>query len=507
MFIKITCLVIFILITIAVGLYSRTRVRGVNDFLLGNRNMGPWISAFAYGTTYFSAVVFVGYAGKFGWANGLSVVWIGIGNAVIGCLLAWIVMGKRTRIMTHKLNASTMPEFFGARYDSKAMKIVSAVVIFVFLVPYTASIYKGLGFMFESAFGISMNTIILIMTVLTGIYLILGGYVATALNDFIQGIIMIVGVILMVVFVLSRPEVGGIAHGLQALANTGDKNVSGGQLVSIFGPSPWKLGALVLMTSLGTWGLPQMLHKFYAIKDEKAIKRGTIIATVFALIIGGGAYFTGVFGRVILNNTVPTDSAGVANMGLIIPQMLNALPVALMGVIIVLMLSASMSTLSSLVLVSSSVISIDLIKGFIKPDIDQKKSMFNMRIFCLAFVVLSYIMAIWQNPTIDALMSVSWGVISGMFIAPYLFGLLWKGTTRIGAWAGFAAGFITMTIGMIIELSKPGVTMANAFIPAIASITMLVSLVVVPVVSLVTKKYEVDHLKKVFDPVADENVA
>ena len=458
--------------------------------------MGPWISAFAYGTTYFSAVVFVGYAGKFGWSNGLSVVWIGIGNALIGCLLAWIVLGKKTRSMTHKLNASTMPEFFGARYDSKAMKIVSAVVIFVFLVPYTASIYKGLGYIFESSFGIPMTTIIIVMTVLTGIYLILGGYVATALNDMIQGVIMIVGCILMVGFILSRPEIGGLTQGLSTLGNF-DKS-----LTSVFGPGPLKLGALVLMTSLGTWGLPQMVHKFYAIKDEKAIKRGTIISTVFALIIGGGAYFSGVFGRVMLNNQAP------ANMDTIVPLMIEkALPDALMGIIIVLMLSASMSTLASLVLVSSSVISIDLIKGFIKPDIDQKKSMFNMRIFCFAFLALSFFMAIWQNPTIDALMALSWGVISGMFIAPYMFGLLWKGTTRIGAWAGFASGFLTMAIGLAIELPKVGFNMAKVFVPGIAAITMLVSLVVVPVVSLVTKKYESDHLKKVFDPVADEKVA
>jgi SSS family solute:Na+ symporter len=488
MVIKIIFLVVFVLVSIGVGIYSRKRVRGINDFFLGGRKMGPWISAFAYGTAYFSAVVFVGYAGKFGWANGLSAVWIGIGNAVIGCLLAWIVLGKRTRAMTHRLNASTMPEFFAARYDSNAMKIVSAVVIFIFLVPYTASIYKGLGYIFESTFHIPMTTIILIMTALTGVYLILGGYVATAINDLIQGVIMIGGSILMVIFIVNRPEVGGISNGLAQLASV-DKPLAG-----MLGPDPLKLGAVVLMTSLGTWGLPQMVHKFYAIKDEHAIRRGTIISTVFAFVIGGCAYFSGVFGRVMLDNQVPGG-----NMDMIIPQMLEkALPDVLMGLIIVVMLSASMSTLASLVLVSSSVISIDLIKGFIKPDIDQKKGMFNMRILCLMFVVLSFFMAIWENPTIDALMSLSWGVISGMFIAPYLFGLIWKGTTRMGAWAGFASGFLTMAVGLAIELPKAGFNMAKVFVPGIAAIAMLASLIVVPAVSLVTKKYGSSHLEKVF---------
>lgn len=489
MAVKIALLIVFIIVTVGVGIYSRRRVRDINDFFLGSRKMGAWITAFAYGTSYFSAVVFVGYAGKFGWANGLSVVWIGIGNAVIGCLIAWILLAKRTRVMTHNLNASTMPEFFAARYDSVGMKIVSAVVIFVFLAPYTASIYKGLGYMFESAFGLPLNTIILIMTVLTGIYLILGGYVATALNDLIQGIIMLIGSVLMVAYILSHPDLGGLSAGIAKLSAI-DEN-----LASVFGPTPARLGALVILTSLGTWGLPQMLHKFYAIKDEKAIKRGTVISTLFSLVIGGSAYFVGAFGRVMLNNEVPDN-----NMDMIVPVMLEkALPDALMGVIIVLMLSASMSTLSSLVLVSSSVISIDLIKGFIKPNIDNRKNMLLMRIFCFIFVVLSYFMAIWQNPTIDALMATSWGVISGMFIAPYLYGLVWKGTTRAGAWSGFATGFIVMAVGLTIELPKTGYDMGKVFVPGIGAIAMIASLVVVPLVSMVTKKYSNAHISKVFD--------
>jgi SSS family solute:Na+ symporter len=489
MTVKIILLVLFILVTIGVGIYSRKRIHGVNDFFLGSRRMGAWITAFAYGTSYFSAVVFVGYAGKFGWSYGLSATWIGIGNAIIGCLLPWIIMAKKTRVMTHKLNASTMPEFFAARYDSVSMKVVSAVVIFVFLVPYTASIYKGLGYMFESAFGLPMNTIILIMTAITGLYLILGGYVATALNDLIQGVIMIGGSIMMVVYILTHPNVGGLTQSITKLSS-----IDSG-LAKAFGPAPLSLAAVVLLTSLGTWGLPQMLHKFYTVKDEKAIKRGTVISTLFSLIIGGSAYFTGAFGRVMLDNQMPGN-----NVDMIVPVMLeNALPDVLLGIIIVLMLSASMSTLSSLVLVSSSVISIDLVKGFIKPNIEEKKNVLLMRFFCFIFVVLSYFMAIWQNPTVVALMALSWGVISGMFIAPYLYGLLWKGTTRIGAWSGFFTGFAAMAIGLAIELPKVGFDMSKVFVPGLGAIAMLASLVVVPVVSLVTKKYSKAHISKVFD--------
>ena len=267
---------------------------------------------------------------------------------------------------------------------------------------------------------------------------------------------MLVGTILMVDYILSHPEVGGLTQGIAKLSSMD----SG--LTSFFGPAPLKLGALVLLTSLGTWGLPQILHKFYTVKDEKAIKRGTIISTLFSLIIGGSAYFVGAFGRVMLDNQVPNG-----NMDMIIPVMLEkALPDVLMGVIIVLMLSASMSTLSSLVLVSSSVISIDLIKGFVKPDIDDKKNMMLMRFFCFIFVVLSFFMAIWENPTIDALMALSWGVISGMFIAPYLFGLLWKGTTA-SVPGRICHRLLVMLIGLAIELPKTGFDMAKVFVPGI----------------------------------------
>jgi len=286
-------LVIFIVLMIAVGLYSRRKINNVNDFFLGGRQMGPWITAFAYGTTYFSAVIFIGYAGRIGWGFGISSTWIGIGNAIIGSLLAWIILAKRTRKMTHELNAATMPEFFEKRYNSKAMKIVTALVIFVFLVPYSASVYQGLGYLFERAFGVPFVYCMLAMAVLTGIYLLLGGYIATAVNDFIQGIIMLAGVVLMVYFIMAHPAVGGLSGGISKLSEIPDV---GPGLVKLFSASPVNLFALVILTSLGTWGLPQMVHKFYAIKDEKAIERGTVISTLFALVIAGSAYFVGAFG-------------------------------------------------------------------------------------------------------------------------------------------------------------------------------------------------------------------
>ena len=180
-FIIIAALVIFAVLMVCIGVYSSRKVKTIDGFLMGGRQIGAWMSAFSYGTSYFSAVIFVGYAGQHGWNIGLGSIWIGIGNAVLGCYLAWQVLAKKTRNMTHTLSSKTMPEFFEGRYDATALKIVAAVIIFVFLVPYSAAVYKGLGSMFSTIFpNVPINVWLLIIAVLTGAYLVLGGYVATA---------------------------------------------------------------------------------------------------------------------------------------------------------------------------------------------------------------------------------------------------------------------------------------------------------------------------------------
>lgn len=297
MAIKIIILLAFFSVMVGVGLYCRKHATDVNSFVLGGRQVGPWLTAFAYGTSYFSAVIFVGYAGQFGWKFGVSSTWIGIGNAVIGSLLAWVVLGRRTRLMTQHFDSATMPEFFGARYDSRALRIVASLIVFVFLIPYTASLYNGLSRLFGMAFNIDYTVCIIIMAVLTGVYVIAGGYMATAINDFIQGIIMLVGIVAVVLAVLKSN--GGFISSLDALARVTDDSASTtpGVFASFFGPDPVNLLAVILLTSLGTWGLPQMVQKFYSIKSEGSIKKGTVISTLFAVVVAGGCYFLGGFGR------------------------------------------------------------------------------------------------------------------------------------------------------------------------------------------------------------------
>ncbi|MED9807442.1 MAG: sodium/solute symporter, partial [Lachnospiraceae bacterium] len=438
MIVKVLLLILFFAVMVGIGFYSRKHATNVDGFVLGGRSVGPWLTAFAYGTSYFSAVVFVGYAGQFGYKYGISATWIGIGNALIGSLLAWIVLGRRTRIMSKHLKAKTMPDYFGKRFDSNALRVTAAVISFVFLIPYTASVYNGLSRLFEMAFDVPYTVCVVVMAALTCVYVILGGYMATAINDFVQGIVMLVGIVAVIASVLNGQ--GGFMQAVFKLSEIpSDIPVTMGQkgaFTSFFGPDPLNLLGVVILTSLGTWGLPQMVSKFYAIRDEKAVKTGTVISTLFAIVVSGGCYFLGGFARLFDSDAIRNGQGGIV-YDAIIPTMLNSLSDILIGIVIVLVLSASMSTLSSLVLTSSSTLTLDFLKGNIIKKMDEKKQLLTMRIFLVFFVVISVVIALDPPTFIAQLMGISWGALAGAFLAPFMYGLYWKGVTKSAVWASF----------------------------------------------------------------------
>ncbi len=492
--IKIALLIVFFGVMIGIGLYCRRHATDVNGFVLGGRSVGPWLTAFAYGTSYFSAVVFVGYAGQFGWKYGIAATWAGLGNAFIGSLLAWVVLGRRTRVMTQHLDSATMPEFFGKRFDSKALKLAASAIIFIFLIPYTASLYNGLSRLFGMAFDIDYSICVIVMAILTGIYVIAGGYMATAINDFIQGIIMLVGIAAVILAVLNSQ--GGFLASLEKLAQVQGDSAIPGVYASFFGPDPVNLLGVVILTSLGTWGLPQMVQKFYAIKSEAAISKGTVISTAFALVVSGGCYFLGGFGRLF------SDRIDIAANGYdsVIPTMLSGLPAILIAVVVILVLSASMSTLSSLVLASSSTLTLDFVKGNIIKDMDEKRQVRWMRGLVVVFIAISVVLALIQYKSsvtfIAQLMGVSWGALAGAFLAPFLYGLYWKRTTKAACWVSF----VFSTVFMLAVISP-----VKGSLPALlqspinaGAFCMIVGLVIVPVVSVVTKAPSKKRLEDVF---------
>lgn len=477
---------------IGVGFYSRKHAGNVNDFVLGGRSVGPWLTAFAYGTSYFSAVVFVGYAGQFGWKYGLSSTWIGIGNALIGSLLAWVILGRRTRIMTNHLEAATMPDFFGKRFDSNALRIAASAIAFVFLIPYTASLYNGLSRLFGMSFDIPYTACVVLMAALTAVYVILGGYMATAINDFIQGIVMLGGIVAVIAAVLNGQ--GGFMNAVAELAKLeSDVPVTAGQpgaFTAFFGPDPLNLLGVVILTSLGTWGLPQMVHKFYTIKDEKAVTAGTIISTFFALVISGGCYFLGGFARLFDNQSLYGPDGAIA-YDAVIPSMLSTLPDLLIGIVIILVLSASMSTLSSLVLTSSSTLTLDFIKGNLVKDMSDKVQLLVMRVLIVFFIVVSVVLALNPPTFIAQLMGISWGALAGAFLAPFLYGLCWKKVTRPAVWASFICGVGITVLNMFLHFIQSPINAGAA--------AMIAGLVVVPVVSLITPVFDKKKVDDIFE--------
>lgn len=508
-------LAVYVAVMLAIGFYTSRKTKSVNDFMLGGRNVGSWLTAFSYGTTYFSAVVFIGYAGQFGWNYGVSATWIGIGNAFLGSMLPWLILGRRTRLMSNHLGAKTMPEYFERRFDSKSLKTMAAAIVFIFLIPYTASVYNGLSRLFGMVFDLGENGyvyIIFAMALLSAVYVILGGYSATAFNDFFQGLIMLVGIIAVVIYTLNGK--GGFSSAVEQLAQIETQK----NLGSLFGPDPANLFGVVILTSVGTWGLPQMVQKFYAIKSEKAIVKGTVISTIFALIVAGGSYFMGGFIRLYCTTDAADTSKtfintvnGKPEFDSMVPALLDsALPELLIGLVVVLVLSASLSTLSSLVLTSSSTLTNDLIKPRTK-NMTDKKEMLTMRILIAVFLVISVIIACNKNASISTLMSYSWGALSGSFLGPFMYGLFMKKTSKAACWTSFCTGVgITLLhmfmFGLNIEAFsgiKQAVIDMNLPINILSPINagafaMLVSVIIVPVVSQFTKQPEKATVENAF---------
>ena len=505
MIVKILLTIIFLVVMVGVGVYSRKQASSVDGFVLGGRSVGPWLTAFAYGTSYFSAVVFVGYAGQFGWKFGLSSTWIGVGNALIGSLLAWLVLGRRTKLMTQHIESRTMPDFFGTRFDSQGLRVVASIIAFVFLIPYTAGVYKGISTLFEMGFGIPYEYCVIIMAVLTAIYVILGGYKATAMNDFVQGVIMLFGIIIVIAAVLNTQ--GGLTTAIDKMAalpaDSGSAVVANGGFASWFGPDPWGLLGVVILTSLGTWGLPQMVGKFYSITDESAIKRGTVISTVFALIVAGGCYFLGGFGR--LFGMPPVLPNGKLAFDSIVPSMLVTLPDVIIALVVLLVLSASMSTLASLVLTSSSTMTLDLIyrdkkalpgeveEGSIDDMVSEKierRKVVIMRVLIVFFIVISLMIALNPPTFIAQLMGISWGALAGAFLAPFMLGLYWRGVTTYSVWACFVWGVGITVVNM---LAGNPINPINC-----GAIAMVGGFPVVWIVSLLTPKMKRNIVDRIF---------
>ncbi len=485
---------VYIALMAVIGITQGKKAKSIADITVGGRNAGAWLSALSYGTAYFSAVMFVGYAGGTGKSYGLWGILAGLGNAVFGSWLAWKVLARRTRDTSARLKLKTMPQFLEKRYSSSSMKLFACIVIFIFLIPYSASVYKGLASVAEVLLGIDVNICMIIIAVVAALLLVFGGYLVQARADFMQGIVMMFGVALLIVCVIRCDAVGGFA-GLAEYAKTAGVQPSAANGLPKLNASQWiSLWATVLMTSFGTWGLPQMVTKYFGIKDDKQAKKGITISTFFAFLVAGGGYFIGslcyrYFTFDQLNN--PADPNYIAQ-DYIVPHMLaqSELPSVLLGIVLVLLIAASVSTLCSVTLTASSTLTMDFIKSF-KKDLSDKKSSFTIKVLCVIFIVCSYVIANTDTAILD-MMSYSWGIISGSFLAPYVLALYFKKLNAKGAWAGIIGGFVIAVVPAAAKLmtsftANETVVMLAGKGPVFACVAMVASVILCLAVSAATK--------------------
>jgi len=472
MAVKIIVLALYAITIVAFGIIGMKKTKSFSDYLLGGGQVGAWMSAFSYGTTYFSAVVFIGFAGKIGWGFGYSGVWIGVFNAFIGVMGVWWLLGWKIKQASVKYNISTLSEFLEVRYGLKNIKLFSAIVIFIFLIPYSAAVFQGLSYLFESSLpGLQYWHAVVFMGLFTAIYISLGGYKTMASLDTFFGIVMVLGVLILLFFTLSAGD--GIGNITEKLSQIEPKLTS-----AIGPPGIWPLFSLIFLTSVAPFAMPQLVQKFIAIKSEKAVKFGMIASTVFALLIGCVAYFTGATGRIFINmeNTPVAFENGKPIFDKLMPELLmSIIPESFFIVILILLLSASMSTLAALVLISSSTLSKDFYAGYINKNVSDKKLTLITRAGSVFFVILSVLLALFKVDTIVEIMGISWGAIGSAFLGPFVWGILWDKVNRYGAYASMICG---LTVTLVLYFSG----MSS---PEAGTIGMLVSLVVNPVVSLI----------------------
>ena len=468
--VKVIVISLYAVMILALGYLGMRRTRSFNDFFLGGGEIGPWMTAFTYAAAYFSAVLFIGFAGQIGWGFGLSGLWIAVGNAFVGVLAVWGLLGYRIKKMSTEYGVQTMPEFFEKRYGSRFLKFFSALAVFVFFVPYSAAVFMGLSYLFRATFNIDYTASLVLMGGFTAVYMVMGGYRSMTLIDVLFGSIMVAGVIVLFGFVVGRG--GGlenISAGLAAIDPTLTKAVGP--------PGWWPLFCLVFLTSVAPFGMPQLVQKFYAIKDKRAIRVGMVASTVFSLLIAGVAYFTGAVTRLLLTpeNAPNAFANGKPVFDALVPELFaRVIPGAVSVLMLLLILSASMSTLAAIVLLSSSSVVKDLYAGFVRRNTDDKTLTLLMRLFSTIFIVLSVTFAYFKPATIVAILAISWGAIGSVFLGPFVWGLFTRRVNKVGAIAAAVLG-----LGTCVVLYAAGRSSPEA-----GTVGMMVSLAANPVFSL-----------------------
>lgn len=482
----IIAIVIYLAAMVAIGAVYSKKNKNTDDFYLGGRKLGPLVTAMSAEASDMSSYLLMGLPGLAVVYGIAEASWTAIGLAV-GTYVNWLLVAKRIRLYSHKINAVTIPEFFAKRFhdNAKVLSLIAALIIIIFFVPYTASGFSACGKLFSSLFGVDYQIAMIISAVVIVLYTTLGGFSAASTTDLIQSIVMTVALFVVVGFGVS--QAGGVHAVLEnasqlpayfSLTSTGD---------GAGGTTPY--GGLTIVSTLawglGYFGMPHILLRFMAIEDSKKLKTSRRIASVWVVISMAVAIFIGTVGVGMIGAGVLDGGFDGERVIIEISKLLSTygiFPALVAGVILSGILAATMSTADSQLLAASSSASQDIFISFFKVKLSQKKAMLIARASVVLISVIGVIIALDENSSIFRVVSFAWAGFGAAFGPLVLFSLFWKRTNKAGAVAGMVTGGAMVFIWKYVIAKLSPVLNIYELLPA-----FILSSLAIVAVSLLTK--------------------
>lgn len=478
-------IIAYVLTMLGVGYWSGRRVKSIGDFMLGGRTVGPWLNAFAYAASVFMPWVFVGLASTLGWHYGLKAVWAGLAIALIGVALPWLALAGRAREMSARVNAVTLPEFFGARFQCLGTQGVASVITVFFSLLLAAGVYAGLATLAGTALNLRQGEILIFLTLLSTLTLAMGGYFDLAVGGFLRGVIQFFGIlILLVVFTRDQGALVGVWKTLAASPTT----------TALFAPTAFHLTpelylfCLVLVLGVGMWGMPHLVQKFFAMCRRADVPIATSVSGVFALLLAFCIFFMGAVTRIYFTDHTVNVPTLMNNMLTLFDT--GWIPLLALAVVF----SAAMNVLSSVLLVAAGGVVIDLGGVIVQRQIRAHAAIKTLRITVFVMAGLSVLLAFLLAERLEGLLMLSWCALAGAFVMPFTFSLFWKRTSKMGVIMGMLLGMSTA----LVLIATWGMT----FAPFAGTIALAVSFVVTPLVSLFTKAPSPERVNAAFHDVA-----
>jgi SSS family solute:Na+ symporter len=459
--------------------YKKTKT--AEDYFVAGRKMGAIVIAFSYGATFISAVALIGFSGIAS-IYGHSILWLAFLNIFVGIFIAFVFYGFRTRKMGLSLNAMTLPEILGNRFNSTKLQAVSGLIIAVFMVAYTSAVFLAIASLFEVTFGIPYATCVIIFTVVVGVYLIVGGLYAVMWTHAIQGVLMLAGMLILTLGIYAM--LGGVGPAHEAAASLTPKILEGiGSPAATQAPNgltsmppflsqPFMMIlTLIFGVGIGVLAQPQLITRYLTAKDEKALRRAIPYGGIFILLMTFTAFSIGPLCNVLMvNNGLTYPGTPDKVVPLIVSEVF---PQWFVFFFLFAVLAAAMSTASALFHTAGASIGRDVFEKGLLKGISHEKSVKITRIATIIIIVATLIITLNPLDVVAFMCAFFFGLMACTFLAPYTFMLYWKKTSRAGAWAGMLGGFIFTMIWYVLVYFKTAPNIIGSSIISEYTINML----------------------------------